>query len=90
MTRTEMALLVAALCLAALAAVAALLVAAAVIRRRREPSCSWCSNRSGWPGRGHDTLHCRGYVQEVRERHPEYGGNLWRDPATDTTTAPTA
>ncbi|MDX3165862.1 hypothetical protein PV516_18930 [Streptomyces scabiei] len=50
-------------------------------KMRSEPSCTWCSTASGWPVRGHDTLHCRGFVLEQRERHPEYGGNLWRDPA---------
>ncbi len=50
-------------------------------RMRPEASCTWCATTSGWPVRGHDTLHCRGFVLEQRERHPEYGGNLWRDPA---------
>ncbi|MFF4409836.1 hypothetical protein [Streptomyces sp. NPDC001404] len=52
-------------------------------RLRPEPSCTWCATASAWPVRGHDTLLCRGYVHMVRERTPEYGGNLWRDAATD-------
>lgn len=51
-------------------------------RLRPEPSCSFCSTASGWLVRGHDTRLCRGYVHSVRERHPEYGGNLWREPET--------
>ncbi|QKV98295.1 hypothetical protein HUT19_42015 (plasmid) [Streptomyces sp. NA02950] len=47
---------------------------------RPDPSCTWCATTSGWPVRGHDTRLCRGYVHQLRERDPAYGGNLWRDP----------
>ena len=50
---------------------------------RVEPSCTWCATASGWPVRGHETRLCRGFVLEQRERHPEYGGNLWREPAAE-------
>lgn len=74
--------LAACLVAATLVLVLAVVLVLAAVRRRTEPSCTWCSQRSGWPVRGHDTLHCRGFVHHVRERHPDYGGNLWRDPAT--------
>ncbi|MEU3399538.1 hypothetical protein [Streptomyces filamentosus] len=49
---------------------------------RPEPSCLWCGQKSGWPVYGHDTLHCRGYVSELREQNEKYGGNIWRTSST--------
>ncbi|MFB8401289.1 hypothetical protein [Streptomyces sp. NPDC055912] len=42
------------------------------------PSCTWCATASGWPVTGHPTHHCRGYITMVRQRHPSFGGNAWR------------
>ena len=44
----------------------ALLALAAYRRLTRTPHCGWCATASGWPTSRHDTLHCRGYIQDRR------------------------
>lgn len=53
------------------------LLALAVWKRIHQPiHCVWCAQASHWPTSEHDTLMCKGYVQElrrVRRRHQSLG-----------------
>lgn len=49
-------------------------------RLRPGPACDWCAEASGWHVPGHNTLDCRAYYRQMRERCPAFGGNAWRDP----------
>lgn len=48
---------------------ASILVSATRWYRQRQltGSCTWCSEQSGHPVRGHSTSHCKGYMREARD-----------------------